>query len=211
MSPEENKALVRRDIEAIDSNHSSNWSVIDDFLSEDFVAHNPPVPGVSLDREGMKQASEIFRNATPGTHEITLQVAEGDLVVSHIHGRGNHEGEPFGIPATHKEVKPRELLYTASATRRSSSIGRLSTWSTYCNKSARSRNRRPEHPAPEAIHTDRQRSTPGDPSRYIGGRWGTRVWRVLKARIPNLWLLASWLRLATARPVELASATPIGP
>jgi predicted ester cyclase len=53
----------------------------------------------------MKQASEIFRNATPGTHEVTLQVAEGDLVVSHIRGRGTHEGELFGIPATNKEVE----------------------------------------------------------------------------------------------------------
>ncbi len=105
MSPEENKALVCSYIEAVDSNHSSDWSIINDFLSEDFVAHNPPVPGVSLDREGMKQASEIFRNATPGTHEITLQVAEGDLVVSHIRGRGTHKGELLGIPATNKEVE----------------------------------------------------------------------------------------------------------
>jgi hypothetical protein len=36
----------------------------------------------------MKQAAEIFRVATPGTHEITLQVAEDDLVVSHVWGRG---------------------------------------------------------------------------------------------------------------------------
>jgi steroid delta-isomerase-like uncharacterized protein len=105
MSPDENKALVRRYIAAVDANHSSDWRIIDDFFSEDFVAHNPPVPGVSLDREGMKQASEIFRNATPGTHEVTLQVAEGDLVVSHIRGRGTHEGELFGIPATNKEVE----------------------------------------------------------------------------------------------------------
>jgi predicted ester cyclase len=105
MSPEANKALIRRYIEAVDNNHSSDWSIIDDFLSEDFLAHNPPVPGVSLDREGMKQASEIFRNATPGTHEITLQVAEGELVVSHIRGRGIHKGELLGIPATNKEVE----------------------------------------------------------------------------------------------------------
>ena len=105
MSPESNKALIRRYIEAVDNNHSSDWSIIDDFLSEDFLAHNPPVPGVSLDREGMKQASEIFRNATPGTHEITLQVAEGELVVSHIRGRGIHKGELLGIPATNKEVE----------------------------------------------------------------------------------------------------------
>ena len=43
------------------------------YLAEDFVAHNPPFPGVSLDREGMKQAAEIFRVATPGRHEIPMQ------------------------------------------------------------------------------------------------------------------------------------------
>jgi predicted ester cyclase len=105
MSPDANKALVRRYIEAVDANHSGDWSIIDDFLSEDFVAHNPPVPGVSLDREGMKQASEIFREATPGTHEITLQVAEGDLVVSHIRAHGTHVGELFGIAATNRDVE----------------------------------------------------------------------------------------------------------
>lgn len=105
MSPDQNKDLIRRYIEAVDANHSSDWTVIDEYIAEDFVAHNPPIPGVSLDRDGMKQASEIFRNATPGTHEITLQVAEGDLVVSHIRGRGTHEGELFGIPATNNEVE----------------------------------------------------------------------------------------------------------
>jgi len=74
-------------------------------FAEDFVAHNPPVPGVTLDRDGMKQAAEVFRVATPGDHEITMQVAEGDLVVSYIVGRGVHAGELMGIPATHKEVE----------------------------------------------------------------------------------------------------------
>jgi steroid delta-isomerase-like uncharacterized protein len=105
MSTEENKALIRRYIRAIDDNDSSDWSVIDEFVAEDFVAHNPPFPGVSLDRDGVKQAAEIFRNATPGTHEIPLQVAEGELVVSRIVGRGVHAGELMGIPATHNEVE----------------------------------------------------------------------------------------------------------
>ena len=104
MSTEANKGLVRRYIQAIDDNDSSDWSILDEYIAEDFVAHNPPVPGVSLDRDGMKQAAEIFRQATPGTHEIPMQVAEGDLVVSRIVGRGRHEGELFGIPATNKEV-----------------------------------------------------------------------------------------------------------
>jgi len=105
MSTEENKALIRRYIQAIDDNDSSDWSVIDEFVAEDFVAYNPPLPGVSLDRDGLKQAAEIFRVATPGTHEIPFQVAEGDLVVSFITGRGVHAGELMGIPATNKEIE----------------------------------------------------------------------------------------------------------
>ena len=105
MSAEENKQLVRRYIQAIDDNQTSDWSVLDEYIAEDFVAHNPPIPGVSLDREGMKQAAEIFRVATPGTHEIPLQVAEGDLVVSYVVGRGVHAGELLGIPATNRDVE----------------------------------------------------------------------------------------------------------
>jgi steroid delta-isomerase-like uncharacterized protein len=105
MSTEENKALIRRYIQAIDDNESGDWDLLDDYIAEDFVAHNPPFPGVSLDREGMKQAAEIFRQATPGRHEIPMQVAEADLVVSRVIGRGRHEGELMGIPATDKEVE----------------------------------------------------------------------------------------------------------
>jgi predicted ester cyclase len=105
VSLEENKALIRRYIEAIDGNRTSDWGVLDEYLAEDFVAHNPAAPGVSLDREGMKQAAEIFRVATPGSHEIPLQIAEGDLVASRIVGRGVHAGDLFGIPATNKDVE----------------------------------------------------------------------------------------------------------
>ena len=105
MSAGENKELIRRYIQAVDSNDSDDWSVIDEYIAEDFVAHNPLFPGVTLDRDGMKQASEIFRVATPGRHEITMQVAEGDLVVSQILGRGVHKGDLLGIPATNKDVE----------------------------------------------------------------------------------------------------------
>ena len=79
MSAQENKDLIRRYLQAIDDQQTSDWDMLDDFIAEDFVAHNPPIPGVSLDREGMKQAAEIFRVATPGRHEIGMQVAEDDL------------------------------------------------------------------------------------------------------------------------------------
>jgi len=105
MSADENKDLIRRYIEAVDDNHTSDWSILDEYIAEDFVAHDAPIPGVSLDRDGMKQAAEIFRVATPGRHEITMQVAEDDLVVSRIVGRGVHEGELLGIPATNRDVE----------------------------------------------------------------------------------------------------------
>ena len=101
---EENKALIRRYIEAIDGNDSSDWSILDEFIAEDVVVHNPQLPGVTPDREGIKQAAEMFRQATPGRHEIPLQVAEGDLVVSLIVARGVHAGELLGIPATGNDV-----------------------------------------------------------------------------------------------------------
>jgi predicted ester cyclase len=105
MSAEESKDLIRRYIQAVDDNHTSDWSVLDEYIAEDFVANNPPIPGVRLDCDGMKQAAEIFRVATLGRHEIKMQVAEGDLVVSHIVGRGVHDGELLGIPATNMEVE----------------------------------------------------------------------------------------------------------
>jgi predicted ester cyclase len=111
MSAEDNKALVRRYIEAVDANDSSDWSVIDEYLAEDFVAHNPPAPGVSLDRDGMKQAAEIFRVGSPGTHEIRLQVAEGDLVSSYIVARGVHSGELMGIPPSNNAVQTSGMVF----------------------------------------------------------------------------------------------------
>ena len=70
MSSEENKDLIRRYIQAIDENQTSDWRVLDEYIAEDFIAHNPLYPGVSLDREGMKHGAEVFRIAAPGSsHE----------------------------------------------------------------------------------------------------------------------------------------------
>jgi predicted ester cyclase len=105
LSLEENKHLIRRYLSVIDTNTADDWDVLDNYIAEDFVAHHPPAPGVTLDRAGMKQSAEIFRVGAPGTHEIIMQIAEGDLVASYIRARGVHEGELFGIPATNKPVE----------------------------------------------------------------------------------------------------------
>jgi steroid delta-isomerase-like uncharacterized protein len=105
VSIEVNKELVRRYIQAIDDNRDGGWDFMDDFIAEDFVAHNPAIPGVALDREGMKQAAEIFRAATPGRHEISMQIGEDDLVVSLVIGKGVHAGDLLGVPATNRDVE----------------------------------------------------------------------------------------------------------
>jgi predicted ester cyclase len=111
VSLEENKNLIRRYVQAIDANKTSDWSILDEYIAEDFVAHNALCPGVSLDRQGMKQGAEIFRVAAPGTrHEISMQIAEGDLVVSHIAGRGLQTGELLGIPAANKEIETEGIV-----------------------------------------------------------------------------------------------------
>jgi steroid delta-isomerase-like uncharacterized protein len=103
---EQNKTLIRRYLRAVDENTAGDWSILDAFFAPDFVAHNPPLPGVPLNLAGMKQAAEIFRVASPDAkHDVKLQVAEGDLVVSHIFGRGRHAGPLLGIPATNRIIE----------------------------------------------------------------------------------------------------------
>ena len=101
---EENKALIRLYIQAVDD-ADGDYSVVEQFLAPDFVTHNP-IPGFTTDREGVKKSSEMFFSATPdGHHAIKMQIAEGDLVASLIVGYGTQTGELLGVPPTGKEVE----------------------------------------------------------------------------------------------------------
>ncbi|MFI6584347.1 ester cyclase [Embleya sp. NPDC050493] len=98
MSSEENKRLVRRFYAEIDK---GNIEAMDDLVAEDYQDHSPPpFPGLGSGREGLKQAFRLFWEATPGTHEIEDQIAEGDKVVTRLTAHGVHEGDLPGIPAT---------------------------------------------------------------------------------------------------------------
>ena len=100
---EENKQIVRAYLQAVDQ--ADDWGVLDEYLSPDFVTHNP-IPGFSADREGVKQSSAMFKAATPdGYHVIEDQVAEGDKVVSRIVGYGTQTGEIFGVDPTGRKVQ----------------------------------------------------------------------------------------------------------
>jgi predicted ester cyclase len=102
MSIEDNKALVRRFYEEIDK---GNLAAMDELVAENYIDHSPPpFPGLASGRAGVKQAFEIFWTATPGTHEIEAQVAEGDRVVTRIRVRGTHENDLPGIARTGNEL-----------------------------------------------------------------------------------------------------------
>jgi steroid delta-isomerase-like uncharacterized protein len=102
MSPEENKAIVRRLVD--EAQCQGNIGAVDEFLSDNFIDHSA-LPGFSPDREGVKQLFAMFRTAFPDFRAVIHdQIAEGDKVVTRKTFHGTHEGEFLGIPATGKEV-----------------------------------------------------------------------------------------------------------
>jgi predicted ester cyclase len=103
MSAEANKSLVRRFYEEIDK---GNLDILDELVAPDYLDHNPPpFPGLHAGLDGLKQAFRIFREATPGHHQIEDQIAEGDKVVTRLTSYGKHEGDLPGAPRTGNDLK----------------------------------------------------------------------------------------------------------
>jgi steroid delta-isomerase-like uncharacterized protein len=100
MSPEENKAIVRRYIE--EAWNKGNWQVAEEVVAEDAVFHDQVRQGdMPPGREGVRTAMQRFRQGMPDLkmdiHEI---VAEGDLVVILWSSTGTHAGDFNGMPPT---------------------------------------------------------------------------------------------------------------
>ena len=97
MSLEENKAIVRRFIEAYNKHDLSS---IEDFVAPDYVDHTNQVG-----REGLKQLFNMAFKAFPDLHEtIEDIIAEGDKVWVRVTFTGTHTGEWMGIAPTGKKV-----------------------------------------------------------------------------------------------------------
>lgn len=101
MSPEENKALVRRYVEAI---HRGDIDEGEELLAPNFVFHMPGTPD-PLSREAFRQLFLGLLTAFPDL-AITNEdlIAEGDKVVGRWITRGTHQGNLWGIPPTGKQV-----------------------------------------------------------------------------------------------------------
>jgi ketosteroid isomerase-like protein len=93
---EENKALVRRFLEA---QVKGDLDAMDEMMAPDFVGHTKLLPDQEPDREGKKRAYAHFSAATsnPSIH-FEDQVAAGEKVVTRFVVHATHDrGELMGV------------------------------------------------------------------------------------------------------------------
>jgi serine phosphatase RsbU (regulator of sigma subunit) len=109
VSVQENKALVRRLIEA---NAKADLDTLDKLLAPDFVDHSL-VPGQEPGREGfMQQIAEQYAIFSNFRINIEDQVAaEGDKVITRLTRKGIHDrGEFMGVAPTGMEYQSRSIV-----------------------------------------------------------------------------------------------------
>ncbi len=97
MSLEENKAKVRKVIEAI---NEQNLDLLDSLTAPDYFDHTH-----QLNPEGVKQFMNMIFKAFPDWHEtIEDIIAEGDKVWVRAKATGTHTGEYRGLAPTGKKI-----------------------------------------------------------------------------------------------------------
>lgn len=102
MSTEENKAIVRRLGEAI---NTGDFDALDEVLAPNYVRHDPTSLLHEADREQYKQTFTALRRAFPDAHwTLEEMLADGDRVIGRWTFRGTHEGPFFNLQPTGKEV-----------------------------------------------------------------------------------------------------------
>ena len=101
MSADEHKALIRRWIALW---HDRNLSAVPEFVTPDYVRHDPHTPEVR-GPAAEQQLMAMFLTAFPDLH-FTLEdlVAEGDRVVARYTARGTQHGELLGIPPAGRQI-----------------------------------------------------------------------------------------------------------
>ena len=102
MPIEENKAVVRRYQEALNSN---NPDALDEVVAAD-ISTPDIISGLPPGIEGAKAAHRLMIAGMPDFH-VTIEdlIAEGDKVAARITMTGTHTGDFFGIPPTGRQVK----------------------------------------------------------------------------------------------------------
>jgi len=104
VSAEDNKALVRRFVDEVQS--GGNNGLIDEICSPEFVNHSAS-PEIPADCEGIKIITAMFRGAFPNSYfTVEDMVAEGDKVATRKTFHGTHEGEFMAARGPDREREP---------------------------------------------------------------------------------------------------------
>jgi steroid delta-isomerase-like uncharacterized protein len=101
MSAEENKLVIRRWLEAWNTN---DLDAAEGLLQDDYVRHDanlPDIVGPQAERQFVATALAAFPDLR---FEAQHLVAEDDLVVSRLTAQGTHRGEFMGVPASGRHV-----------------------------------------------------------------------------------------------------------
>jgi steroid delta-isomerase-like uncharacterized protein len=99
----ENKALSRRLLE--EAFNAGRLDVTDELVANDYVGHDAALPEEVRGPAGLKELIGGYRAAFPDIHlAIEDQIADGDRVVTRWSGKGTHQGELMGMPATGKQA-----------------------------------------------------------------------------------------------------------
>jgi predicted ester cyclase len=102
-APMENAKLTVRRL--FEEPWQGNFDVIDEFISADYVGHDPAEPEPIRGPSGVRANAEKYVAAFPGgAITVDEQIAEGDRVATRWTGRGTHTGELAGIAPTGKDV-----------------------------------------------------------------------------------------------------------
>jgi len=103
VSPEENKAVVRKAIEEVNNRDPAKGveTIIDGFTAPDYIDHTNQLRGP----EGVKQFYAVFLKAFPDYHRtIEDIIAEGDKVWVHSITTMTHTGKFHGAAPTGKKI-----------------------------------------------------------------------------------------------------------
>jgi steroid delta-isomerase-like uncharacterized protein len=116
MTPEQNKALVRRWLDAI---NQGDVAVTDEVFSPDCtrrMIYHASVTRVGRGSDAIKRRISEWRAAFPDWNfTVEDMVADNDVVMTRCTVRGTHRGELFGLPPTGREVAYTEILVSRVA------------------------------------------------------------------------------------------------
>lgn len=95
-----NKALAARYFEEI--GNQGKLEVADEIIAADYTYNDSTA---TTGPQAVKDMIGMYRTAFPDLKlEVLRQVAEGDMVVSHIRGTGTHQGDLMGLKPTGKTI-----------------------------------------------------------------------------------------------------------